>query len=125
MKKFVIIGLVLFAVLTFLILVGERMPSGLPAAAPTEPATLPFGDYTLEATVAATSLSNVVLFHNCLKNNDEQGAKAMLADGRAYLLESGTRIEGMETHDHLFHGTIQSGRAIGIEVYVPIEAVKR
>ena len=86
---------------------------------------LRFGTYTVaKGAGGATSLDNLVQMDECIKRNDRACETAMLLDGRAFFVETGTLIDGSEMVDGVFDGDVRSGALVGKHIYLPVGAVR-
>jgi hypothetical protein len=95
------------------------------ASCGTSGSELPFGTYTCARSAAgANSLDNLAQMDECIKRNDRDCETAMLLDGRAFLVEEGTSMDGEEVGYRVFHGRVHSGALVGKEVYIPVGVFK-
>jgi hypothetical protein len=86
---------------------------------------LPYGTYTVAGiTAGGNSLENLAQIDDCIKRSDQDCEKAMLFDGRAFLVEKGTAIEGEQTDFGAFQGTVRSGALVGKEIFLPVKALE-
>lgn len=74
--------------------------------------------------VGADSLDNLVQVDDCIRRHDEGCETAMLLDGRTFIVERGTSIDGQEFVHEVFAGYVRSGALVGKEIYLPVAALK-
>lgn len=87
--------------------------------------TLPFGKYVLaNAVTGSESLDNLAQMEECMNRSDRSCETAMLSDGRTFLVEKGTLLDGSEIGYGVFEGRIQSGAREGKLVYLPVAVIK-
>jgi hypothetical protein len=79
---------------------------------------------TTKSAAGADSLDNLAQMDDCIRRSDQACETAMLLDGRAFLVEKGTMIDGQEIGYGVFEGTARSGILVGKEIYIPVGAFK-
>jgi hypothetical protein len=79
-----------------------------------------------ENTIAATSLENLALAIRAGRNGDTAAELAVLADGRAYEIEAGTRVYTDDSpNDGVAVVVVESGSLVGKTLYMNYRNLKR
>jgi hypothetical protein len=126
-KMLIFIGVVAACVVLSLLLTDSPSRSTKPSddSSGTSKHELTSGEYTTtKAGAGANSLDNLAQMDECIRRSDQACETAMLLDGRAFLVEKGTMIDGQEIGYGVFEGTVHSGILVGKEIYIPVGAFK-
>lgn len=76
--------------------------------------------YIKDDTCGTPEKSDWYYVYQAEKNGDVQGMVALVSSGRAYKLDRGTEIHVVNCRGDLTYVTVESGRAIGRGLYVPV-----
>ena len=87
--------------------------------------SLPSGSYVVtQDAVGADSLDDLAQIDDCIRRKDQECQKAMLMDGKIYLVKAGTSIDATAVGYDGLICDVRSGALIGKRIYLPVAAVK-
>lgn len=123
-KNLAVIAMFVVFVIVLLSLVVSMKNPGIHVPGTSEH-EMPSGNYVTTKTGAgADSLDNLAQMDDCIRNRDQACESSMLLDGRAFVVEKGTSIDGQEVGYGVFEGRVRSGALVGKEIYLPSVAFK-